>query len=213
MIVYEDAALDQAVEGIVEAIYFNQGHVCCAGSRLLVAESVYEDVVERLRARIATLRHGNPLDKNTDIGAINSRAQRDKIRELVTSGVEEGATLIQASCAFPERGFWFPASFFTNVQPSYRIAREEIFGPVLSVMSFRTPDEAIERANNLPYGLSAGVWSGSGALAMYTAARLAAGVVWCNTFNRFDPSSPFGGYKESGFGREGGLLGLREYLS
>jgi aldehyde dehydrogenase (NAD+) len=213
LIVYEDAALDQAVEGIVEAIYFNQGHVCCAGSRLLVAESVYEDVVERLRARIATLRHGNPLDKNTDIGAINSRAQRDKIRELVTSGVEEGATLIQASCAFPERGFWFPASFFTNVQPSYRIAREEIFGPVLSVMSFRTPDEAIERANNLPYGLSAGVWSGSGALAMYTAARLAAGVVWCNTFNRFDPSSPFGGYKESGFGREGGLLGLREYLS
>jgi len=213
LIVYEDAALDQAVEGIVEAIYFNQGHVCCAGSRLLVAESVYEDVVERLRARIATLRHGNPLDKNTDIGAINSRAQRDKIRELVTSGVEEGATLIQASCAFPERGFWFPASFFTNVQPSYRIAREEIFGPVLSVMSFRTPDEAIERANNLPYGLSAGVWSGSGALAMYTAARLAAGVVWCNTFNRFDPSSPFGGYKESGFGREGGLLGLREFLS
>ena len=213
LIVYEDAALDQAVEGIVEAIYFNQGHVCCAGSRLLVAESVYEDVVERLRARIATLRHGNPLDKNTDIGAINSRAQRDKIRELVTSGVEEGATLIQASCAFPERGFWFPASFFTNVQPSYRIARDEIFGPVLSVMSFRTPDEAIERANNLPYGLSAGVWSGSGALAMYTAARLAAGVVWCNTFNRFDPSSPFGGYKESGFGREGGLLGLREYLS
>jgi aldehyde dehydrogenase (NAD+) len=213
LIVYEDAALDQAVEGIVEAIYFNQGHVCCAGSRLLVAESVYEDVVERLRARIATLRHGNPLDKNTDIGAINSRAQRDKIRELVTSGVEEGATLIQASCAFPDRGFWFPASFFTKVQPSYRIAREEIFGPVLSVMSFRTPDEAIERANNLPYGLSAGVWSGSGALAMYTAARLEAGVVWCNTFNRFDPSSPFGGYKESGFGREGGLLGLREYLS
>jgi len=187
-IVYDDAPLDQVVEGIVSAIFFNQGHVCCAGSRLLVQESVADDVVERLRARLATLRHGDPLDKNTDIGAVNSRAQRDKIVELVQSGI------------------------FTNVQPTYRIAREEIFGPVLSVMTFRTPGEAIERANNLPYGLSAGVWTSSGALALYTAQRLAAGVIWCNTFNQFDPSSPFGGYKESGFGREGGLAGLRAYL-
>ncbi|HMD03050.1 MAG TPA: aldehyde dehydrogenase family protein [Candidatus Baltobacteraceae bacterium] len=212
VLVYEDAPLDQAIEGIVNAIFFNQGHVCCAGSRLLVQESVYEDVVERLRARLETLRHGDPLDKNTDIGAINSRRQRDAISDLVKSGVEEGATLVQASAHFPERGFWFPASFFLNVQPTYRVAREEIFGPVLSVMSFRTPDEAIERANNLPYGLSAGIWTSSGQLALYTAQRLAAGVIWCNTFNQFDPSSPFGGYKESGFGREGGLTGLREYL-
>jgi aldehyde dehydrogenase (NAD+) len=212
LIVYEDAPLDQAVEGIVDAIYFNQGHVCCAGSRLLVQESVYDAVVVKLRARLQTLRHGPPLDKNTDVGAINSKAQRDKIVELVRSGVEEGATLVQAEVTFPDRGFWYPASFFTNVQPTYRIAREEIFGPVLSIMTFRTPGEAVERANNVPYGLSAGVWTSNGSLAMYTAARLAAGVVWCNTFNRFDPSSPFGGYKESGFGREGGLAGLREYL-
>jgi aldehyde dehydrogenase (NAD+) len=212
IVVYDDAPLDQAIEGIVSAIYFNQGHVCCAGSRLLVQESIAEEVIERLRARLATLRHGDPLDKNTDIGAINSRAQRDKIAELVQSGVDEGATLVQAPWTAPERGFWYPASFFTGVQPTYRIAREEIFGPVLSVMTFRTPGEAIERANNLPYGLSAGVWTASGALAMYTASRLAAGVVWCNTFNQFDPSSPFGGYKESGFGREGGIDGLRAYL-
>jgi len=212
-IVFDDAPLDQTIEGIVSAIYFNQGHVCCAGSRLLVQESVAAEVVERLRARIATLRHGDPLDKNTDIGAINSRAQRDKIVELVQSGVEEGAVLVQAEWTAPARGYWYPASFFTNVQPTYRIAREEIFGPVLSVMTFRTPDEAIERANNLPYGLSAGVWTSSGALSMYAAARLQAGVVWCNTFNQFDPSSPFGGYKESGFGREGGLAGLRAYLA
>jgi aldehyde dehydrogenase (NAD+) len=212
IVVYDDAPLDQAIEGIVSAIYFNQGHVCCAGSRLLVQESIAEEVIERLRARLATLRHGDPLDKNTDIGAINSRAQRDKIAELVQSGVDEGATLVQAPWTAPERGFWYPASFFTGVQPTYRIAREEIFGPVLSVMTFRTPGEAIERANNLPYGLSAGVWTASGALAMYTASQLAAGVVWCNTFNQFDPSSPFGGYKESGFGREGGIDGLRAYL-
>ena len=212
IVVYDDAPLDQAIEGIVSAIFFNQGHVCCAGSRLLVQEDVYAEVVERLRARLETLRHGDPLDKNTDIGAINSRRQRDTIAELVKSGVEEGATLVQASARFPERGFWFPASFFVDVQPTYRIAREEIFGPVLSVMSFRTPDEAIDRANNLPYGLSAGIWTSSGQLGLYTAQRLQAGVVWCNTFNQFDPSSPFGGYKESGFGREGGLAGLREYL-
>ncbi len=212
IVVYDDAPLDQAIEGIVSAIFFNQGHVCCAGSRLLVQEDVYAEVVERLRARIETLRHGDPLDKNTDIGAINSRRQRDAIAELVKSGVEEGATLVQASARFPERGFWFPASFFVDVQPTYRIAREEIFGPVLSIMSFRTPDEAIERANNLPYGLSAGIWTSSGQLGLYTAQRLQAGVIWCNTFNQFDPSSPFGGYKESGFGREGGLAGLREYL-
>jgi aldehyde dehydrogenase (NAD+) len=211
-IVFDDAPLDQTIEGIVSAIYFNAGHVCCAGSRLLVQESIAEEVVSRLRARIATLRHGDPLDKNTDIGAINSRAQRDKIVELVQSGVEEGATLVQADWTPPERGYWYPASFFTNVQPAYRIAREEIFGPVLSIMTFRTPDEAIERANNLPYGLSAGVWTSNGALSMYVAGRLQAGVVWCNTFNQFDPSSPFGGYKESGFGREGGLAGLRAYL-
>jgi len=211
-IVYDDAPLDQTIEGIVSAIFFNQGHVCCAGSRLLVQESIAEEVIERLRARIATLRHGDPLDKNTDVGAINSRAQRDKIVELVQSGVEDGATLVQTDWTPPERGFWYPASFFTNVAPTYRIAREEIFGPVLAVMTFRTPDEAIERANNLPYGLSAGVWTSSGALGMYTASRLAAGVIWCNTFNQFDPSSPFGGYKESGFGREGGIAGLRAYL-
>ena len=211
-IVYEDAPLDQVIEGIVSAIYFNQGHVCCAGSRLLLQENVYQDVIDRLRARIETLRHGDPLDKNTDVGAINSRMQRDRIVELVASGVAEGAELVQASCSLPERGYWYPASFFTNVQPTHRIAREEIFGPVLSIMTFRTPDEAIERANNLPYGLSAGIWTSNGQLGMYTAAQMQAGVVWCNTFNQFDPSSPFGGYKESGFGREGGLAGLRDYL-
>jgi aldehyde dehydrogenase (NAD+) len=211
-IVYEDAPLDQVIEGIVSAIYFNQGHVCCAGSRLLLQEPIYEEIIERLRARIDTLRLGNPLDKNTDIGAINSRMQRDRIVELVNSGISEGAHLVQASCHLPERGYWYPASFFTNVQPTHRIAREEIFGPVLSIMTFRTADEAIERANNLPYGLSAGIWTASGQLGMYTAARMQAGVVWCNTFNQFDPSSPFGGYKESGFGREGGLAGLRDYL-
>jgi len=211
-ILYEDAPLDQAIEGIVSAIYFNTGHVCCAGSRLLVQESIAEEVVERLRARIATLRHGDPLDKNTDIGAVNSRAARDKIAELVQSGIDEGAELVQAAWTPPERGYWYPASFFTNVQPTHRVAREEIFGPVLSIMTFRTPAEAIERANNVPYGLSAGIWTSNGALALFTAHRLSAGVIWCNTFNQFDPSSPFGGYKESGFGREGGLAGLRAYL-
>jgi len=211
-IVFADAPLDQAIEGVVNGIYFNQGHVCCAGSRLLVAESIHDDVVERLTARIETLRLGDPLDKNTDIGAINSAAQHAKIDELVRSGVAEGAVLHQQSCALPERGWFFPASFFTEVSPSHRIAREEIFGPVLSIMTFRTADEAIEKANNTPYGLSAGVWTDKGAKSMYVAQRLQAGVVWCSTFNQFDPSSPFGGYRESGFGREGGVAGLRPYL-
>ncbi|MBV8074230.1 MAG: aldehyde dehydrogenase family protein [Candidatus Eremiobacteraeota bacterium] len=212
-IVFSDAPLDQAVEGIVAGIYFNQGHVCCAGSRLLVQESVHDEVVARLHKRIGVLRVGDPLDKNTDIGAINSKMQLEKIRELVQSGIEEGGQLVQAACAIPERGFWFPPTFFTGIAPNFRIAREEIFGPVLAVLTFRTADEAIEKANNTPYGLSAGVWTDKGSKNMYVAQRLRAGVVWCNTFNQFDPSSPFGGYRESGFGREGGLAGLREYLA
>ncbi|MBV8748833.1 MAG: aldehyde dehydrogenase family protein [Candidatus Eremiobacteraeota bacterium] len=212
-IVFADATLDQAVEGIVSGIYFNHGHVCCAGSRLLVQEPVHDEVVARLRGRIETLRVGNPLDKNTDIGAINSAAQHAKIAALVQSGIDEGATFHQQSCALPERGWFHRASFFTGVTQAHRIAREEIFGPVLAIMSFRTADEAIEKANNTPYGLSAGVWTDKGALSMYVAQRLQAGVVWCSTFNQFDPSSPFGGYRESGFGREGGLAGLRPYLT
>ncbi len=212
-IVFADAPLDQAVEGVVNGIYFNQGHVCCAGSRLLVQESVHDDVVARLRERIETLRVGNPLDKNTDIGAINSRAQHAKIAELLESGVAEGAVLHQQSCDLPERGWFHRAAFFTGVSQSHRIAREEIFGPVLSIMTFRTADEAIEKANNTPYGLSAGVWTDKGAKSMYVAQRLHAGVVWCSTFNQFDPSSPFGGFRESGFGREGGVAGLRPYVA
>ncbi len=212
-IVFADAPLDQAVEGVVNGIYFNQGHVCCAGSRLLVQESVHDEVVARLKERIETLRLGDPLDKNTDIGAINSPAQHAKIVELVRSGVDEGATLHQQSCALPERGWFHRAAFFTGVSQSHRIAREEIFGPVLAVLTFRTADEAIEKANNTPYGLSAGVWTDKGAKSMYVAQRLQAGVVWCSTFNQFDPSSPFGGYRESGFGREGGVAGLRPYLT
>ena len=212
-LIFDDAPLDQAVEGVVAAIYYHAGHLCSAGARLFVQESVATDIVERLQERLATLRHGDPLDKNTDIGAINSRRQRDRIADFVTSGIEDGATLVQSPWTPPERGHWYPASFFTNVAPTHRIAREEIFGPVLSIMTFRTPDEGIERANNLPYGLAAGVWTSSGALALYVAQRLASGVVWCNTFNRFDPSSPFGGYRESGFGREGGIAGLRAYLA
>jgi len=211
-IVFEDAPLDQAVEGIVNGIYFNQGHVCCAGSRLLVQESIMEPLLEKLKRRLSTLRLGDPLDKNTDIGAINSRAQLEKIQGLVESGIEEGAELYQPECVIPERGFWFPPSLFTNVSQSYRIAREEIFGPVLSVLTFRTPSEAVEKANNTPYGLSAGVWTDKGSRILWMAERMRAGVVWANTFNRFDPTSPFGGYKESGFGREGGLHGLLPYV-
>ena len=211
-IVFEDAPLDQAVEGIVNGIYFNQGHVCCAGSRLLVQESAFDAVVEKLKARLGTLRVGNPLDKNTDVGAINSRRQLEKIEELVESGVEEGAELYQPPCELPARGFWFAPTLFTGVSQSHRIAREEIFGPVLSILSFRTPEEAVEKANNTPYGLSAGVWTEKGSRILWMAEKLRAGVVWANTYNRFDPAAPFGGYKESGFGREGGLQGLEPYL-
>jgi aldehyde dehydrogenase (NAD+) len=211
-IIFDDAALDQAVEGIVNGIYFNQGHVCCAGSRLLVQESIYEPVIEKLKQRLTTLRLGDPLDKNTDIGAINSKEQLEKIKELVASGEEEGAEIYQPPCRLPERGYWFVPTVFTNVAQSYRIAQEEIFGPVLSVLTFRTPDEAVEKANNTPYGLSAGVWTEKGSRILSMAQKLKAGVIWANTYNRFDPASPFGGYKESGFGREGGLHGLEPYL-
>jgi aldehyde dehydrogenase (NAD+) len=211
-IVFDDCALDQAVEGIVNGIYFNQGHVCCAGSRLLVQESIYEPLVDKLKRRLETLRVGDPLDKNTDVGAINSAMQLEKIRELVESGRTEGAEIYQPPCRLPEKGYWFAPTVFTNVAQSYRIAQEEIFGPVLSVLTFRTPEEAVEKANNTPYGLSAGVWTEKGSRILWMAQRLRAGVVWANTFNRFDPSSPFGGYKESGFGREGGRHGLEPYL-
>ena len=211
-IVFADAPVDQAVEGIVNGIFFNQGHVCCAGSRLLVQESVYDQVLASLRRRLATLRLGDPLDKNTDVGAINSPAQLAKIRELSDSGEAEGAERWSAPCELPVKGFWFPPTVFTGVSPAHRIAREEIFGPVLSVLTFRTPAEAIAKANNTPYGLSAGVWTDKGSRILWMAARLRAGVVWANTFNKFDPTSPFGGYKESGYGREGGRHGLEAYL-
>ena len=211
-IVFEDAPIDQAVEGIVNGIYFNQGHVCCAGSRLFVQESVVGEVVRKLKHRLATLRVGDPLDKNTDIGAINSRMQLEKIRELVDSGVEEGAEIYQPECQLPDKGFWFKPTFFTGVAQSHRIAQEEIFGPVLSVLTFRTPEEALERANNTPYGLSAGVWTDKGSRILEMSRALRAGVIWANTYNKFDPTSPFGGYKESGFGREGGLHGLGPYV-
>jgi aldehyde dehydrogenase (NAD+) len=211
-IIFDDCALDQAVEGIVNGIYFNQGHVCCAGSRLLVQESIYEPLIEKLKRRLKTLRVGDPLDKNTDLGAINSRQQLEKIEELVAAGKEEGAEIYQPPCRLPEKGYWFVPTVFTNVAQSYRIAQEEIFGPVLSVLTFRTPDEAVEKANNTPYGLSAGVWTEKGSRILWMAQRLEAGVIWANTYNRFDPASPFGGYKESGFGREGGRHGLEPYL-
>jgi aldehyde dehydrogenase (NAD+) len=211
-IVFDDCALDQAIEGIVNGIYFNQGHVCCAGSRLLVQESIAEPLIGKLKRRLTTLRVGDPLDKNTDVGAINSKAQLEKIQELVASGEEEGAEIYQPPCRLPEKGYWFAPTVFTNVAQSYRIAQEEIFGPVLSVLTFRTPEEALEKANNTAYGLSAGVWTEKGSRILWMAERLRAGVVWANTFNRFDPTSPFGGYKESGFGREGGRHGLEPYL-
>ena len=211
-IIFEDAALDQVTEGIVNGIYFNQGQVCCAGSRLLVQESVADVVIAKLRRRMDTLRVGDPLDKNTDIGAINSAAQLHKITELVESGVQQGAELYQPACALPERGWFFRPTLFCDVSPSHRIAREEIFGPVLSVLTFRTADEAVEKANNTPYGLSAGIWTEKGSRILWMAERMRAGVVWANTFNRFDPASPFGGYRESGFGREGGRQGLLPYV-
>jgi aldehyde dehydrogenase (NAD+) len=211
-IVFDDAPFEQAIEGIVNGIFFNQGHVCCAGSRLLVQESVAEMVVGRLQDRLGTLRLGDPLDKNTDIGAINSRPQLDKIRELAAAGDEEGARRWSPPCPLPDRGYWFPPTLFTGVSQSHRIAREEIFGPVLSVLTFRTPEEAVAKANNTPYGLSAGIWTDKGSRILWMAQRLRAGVVWANTFNRFDPASPFGGYQESGYGREGGRHGLAAYL-
>ena len=211
-IVFGDAPLDQAVEGIVNGIFFNQGHVCCAGSRLLVQESVAAEVLARLKRRIATLRVGDPLDKNTDLGAINSKAQLDRIRELVDSGVEEGATIYQPECRLPAKGWYFPPTLFSGVSQSHRVANEEIFGPVLSILTFRTPQEAVEKANNTAYGLSAGVWTDKGSRILWMADRLKAGVVWANTYNKFDPASPFGGFKESGFGREGGRQGMWDYL-
>ena len=212
-IIFEDASIDQAIEGIIEGIYFNQGHVCCAGSRLFVQESVVDRVVAKLRDRMATLRVGDPLDKNTDVGAINSKAQLGTIQRYLDAGRTEGATLHEGSPApLPAKGYWCRPSFFTGVQPSHAIAREEIFGPVLAVMTFRTPEEAIERANNTPYGLAAGVWTDKGSKIFEVASRLEAGVVWLNTYNKFDPASPFGGFKESGFGREGGRHGLRAYV-
>ncbi|MEU6073040.1 aldehyde dehydrogenase family protein [Micromonospora sp. NPDC047074] len=212
-IVFDDAPVDQAVEGIVNGIFFNQGHVCCAGSRLLVQESVADRVLESLKRRMAQLRVGDPLDKNTDIGAINSAAQLARIRELSEAGAAEGAERWSPPCELPERGFWFAPTIFTGVTQAHRIAREEIFGPVLSVLTFRTPAEAVEKANNTPYGLSAGIWTDKGSRILWMADRLRAGVVWANTFNKFDPTSPFGGYKESGYGREGGRHGLEAYLN
>jgi acyl-CoA reductase-like NAD-dependent aldehyde dehydrogenase len=212
-IVFDDAPIDQAVEGIVNGIFFNQGHVCCAGSRLLVQESVYDDVLKRLKRRMATLRVGDPLDKNTDVGAINSSEQLSRIRDLSQVGEAEGAERWSPPCELPDRGFWFAPTIFTGVTQAHRIAREEIFGPVLSILTFRTPAEAVEKANNTPYGLSAGVWTDKGSRILWMANRLRAGVVWANTFNRFDPTSPFGGYKESGYGREGGRHGLEAYLA
>jgi len=211
-IVFEDAPIDEAIEGIVNGIFFNQGQVCCAGSRLLVQESVADSVLERLKRRLQTLRLGDPLDKNTDIGAINSSEQLARIRELSDAGEAEGAERWSPACALPERGYWFPPTVFTGVSTAHRIAREEIFGPVLSVLTFRTPEEAVAKANNTTYGLSAGVWTEKGSRILWMAGQLRAGVVWANTFNRFDPASPFGGYRESGFGREGGRHGLAAYL-
>jgi aldehyde dehydrogenase (NAD+) len=211
-IVFDDAPLDEAIEGIVNGIFFNQGHVCCAGSRLLAQESIVDDLLDGLRRRITTLRLGDPLDKNTDIGAINSAAQLARIRELAETGDAEGAHRWTSPCPLPGRGFFFAPTVFSGVQQSMRIAREEIFGPVLSVLTFRTPDEAVAKANNTPYGLSAGIWTEKGSRALAVAGALRAGVVWANTFNRFDPTAPFGGYQESGFGREGGRTGLEAYL-
>ncbi len=212
-IIFDDAPLDAAVEGIINSIFYNQGHVCCAGSRLIVQEGVASLLVDKLKTRMRTLRLGDPLDKNTDIGAINSRAQLEKIQELYVAGVEEGANAWQPTCELPSRGFWFPPTFFTGVAQSHRIAREEIFGPILAIMTFRTPDEAIEKANNTPYGLAASIWTDKGSKIFNITNKLRVGVVWNNSANVFDPASPFGGYKESGFGREGGRHGLEPYVA
>jgi len=211
-IIFEDAPLDAAIEGIINGIYFNQGHVCCAGSRLLVQESVKDLVIKKLKHRLQSLRVGDPLDKNTDVGAINSKMQLNKIKELVQIGIDEGATFYQNKCDLPQKGYWFRPTFFSEVAQSHRIANEEIFGPVLSILTFRTPAEAIEKANNTFYGLSAGVWTDKGSKIFKTLSKIKAGVVWSNTYNKFNPASPFGGYKESGFGREGGRHGLAAYV-
>jgi acyl-CoA reductase-like NAD-dependent aldehyde dehydrogenase len=211
-IVFEDAAIDEAVEGIVNGIFFNQGHVCCAGSRLLVQENIQDELLEKLKNRINLIRIGNPMDKNTDLGAVNSSEQLSRIRELADSGDIEGSQRWSPNCSLPTTGFWYPPTIFTGVSQSHRIAREEIFGPVLSVLTFRTPQEAIDKANNTPFGLSAGIWSDKGSRILWAAKQLRAGVIWSNTFNKFDPASPFGGYKESGWGREGGRHGLSGYL-
>ena len=211
-IIFDDAPLDQAVEGVINGIFFNQGHVCCAGSRLYVQESVYDIVLRKLKDRLETLIVGDPLDKNTDIGAINSRGQLETIQKYLKIGVQEGGEIHQSSCPLPKKGFFCSPTLFTNVSQSSRIAQEEIFGPVLSILTFRTEDEVIEKANNTPYGLSAGVWTDKGSKIFNMTTKLRAGVVWANTFNKFDPTSPFGGFKESGFGREGGLHGLMPYL-
>ncbi len=211
-IVFEDAPIDEMIEGVIDGIFFNQGHVCCAGSRLLVQESIADEVVRRLLRRVEQLRVGDPLDKNTDVGAINSAAQLARIEELTRAGEAEGATRHASSCALPAEGYWFAPTVFTDVAQSHRIAREEIFGPVLSVLSFRTPEEAVAKANNTNYGLACGVWSEKGSRTLWVAQRLRAGVIWANTYNRFDPTSPFGGVRESGFGREGGRHGLEAYL-
>jgi len=211
-IIFDDAAIDEAVEGIVNGIFFNQGHVCCAGSRLILQENVADEVLEKLKVRMAKIRVGDPMDKNTDVGAINSKEQLAKIIELTAAGDAEGAQRWSAPCELPSKGFWFAPTIFTGVTQAHRIAREEIFGPVLSVLTFRTPQEAIDKANNTPFGLSAGVWSEKGSRILWATQQLRAGVVWANTFNKFDPTSPFGGYKESGWGREGGRHGLSAYL-
>lgn len=211
-IVFDDASIDQAVEGIINGIFFNQGHVCCAGSRLLVQENIADEVLTKLKARLSTLRVGDPLDKNTDVGAINSRAQLDRIQDLVDAGTREGAEIFQPRCDLPDKGFFFKPTIFTEVTPAHRIAQEEIFGPVLSTLTFRTPEEAIAKANNTPYGLACGIWTDKGSKLFSVASQLKCGVVWGNTYNKFDPTSPFGGYKESGFGREGGVQGLLPYL-
>jgi aldehyde dehydrogenase (NAD+) len=211
-IVFEDAPIDEMIEGIIDGIFFNQGHVCCAGSRLLVQESVADEVLRRLIRRVEQLRVGDPLDKNTDVGAINSAAQLERITEMTAVGEREGATRYTSSCALPERGYWFAPTVFADVAQSHRIAREEIFGPVLSILTFRTPEEAVAKANNTKYGLACGVWSEKGSRTLWVAERLRAGVIWANTYNRFDPTSPFGGVRESGFGREGGRHGLEAYL-
>jgi len=210
--VLPDADLDAATKGSFQAVYYNTGQSCNAGSRLFVQESVHEPLIDKLKARLGTLRVGDPMDKNTDVGAINSAGQLAKVEELVQSGIDEGADIYQPACDLPDRGYFFRPTLFTNVAQSHRIAREEIFGPVLSVLTFRTPEEAIEKANNTVYGLSAGVWTDKGSRILEMVSRLKAGVVWANTFNRFDPTSPFGGYKDSGFGREGGMHGLHAYV-